>query len=337
MRDAAGELADRLHLLRLAQLLLRPLSASCASRRSVMSRVILAKPSRSPSLSWIASITTLAQNCEPSLRTRRPSASNLPSRTRRLEGARRHAGGAVGFGVEAPEMLADDLACAIALDALGAGVPVGDDAVGVEHVDRVVAHALDQMLEAALGALALGGLLDQPRIGRRKLRRAHADLAFQALLALPQRLFDAPPARDLVLRGAVEPGLVDRDRGLDGDGRHDALGAIVEHAGLGMAEEQPAQHLAGARDHRHREIAAHRQMALRHAEIGRVLAVARILGDVGRAHDALAAEGGREHRGVARHRELGERFARHAGQGVERVGLALVVDHVVEERAEGRA
>ena len=234
-------------------------------------------------------------------------------------------------------MLPDDLRCEIALDAFGAGVPVGDDAVGIEHVQGVVPHALDEMLEAALGAFALGGLLDQPRIGRRQLRRAYADLAFQALLALPQRLFGAPPARDLVLRGAVELGLVDGDRGLDGDGRHDTLGAIVENAGLGMTEEQPAQNLAGARDHRHREIAAYRQMTLGHAEIGLVLAEARILGDVGRADDALAVEGGREHRGVARHRELGESFARRAGQGVERVGLALVVDHVVEERPEGCA
>ena len=155
----------------------------------------------------------------------------------RREGARRQADGAIGLGIEAPEMLSDDLRCEITLDAFGAGVPVGDDAVGVEHVQGVVPHALDEMLEAPLGVFALGGLLDQPRIGRRQLRRAYADLAFQALLALPQRLFGAPPARDLVLRGAVELGLVDGDRGLDGDGRHYALGAIVENAGLRMAEE----------------------------------------------------------------------------------------------------
>ena len=49
VRDAAGELADGLHLLRLEQLLARlPPAASAASRRSVMSRVILAKPISSP-------------------------------------------------------------------------------------------------------------------------------------------------------------------------------------------------------------------------------------------------------------------------------------------------
>ena len=51
-----------------------------ASRRSVTSRVILAKPISVPSSSRIASMTTLAQKRVPSLRTRQPSASNLPSR-----------------------------------------------------------------------------------------------------------------------------------------------------------------------------------------------------------------------------------------------------------------
>ena len=46
---------------------------------------------------------------------------------------------------------------------------------------------------------------------------------------------------------------------------------------------------------------------------------------------------GREDRGVARHREPLERLARHAGQRVEHVRLAGVVEHVVEEGAELRA
>ena len=49
------------------------------------------------------------------------------------------------------------------------------------------------------------------------------------------------------------------------------------------------------------------------------------------------AKVGREHRGVARHREAREGLARHAGERVERVALAGLVDHVVEERAEGGA
>ena len=103
-----------------------------------------------------------------------------------------------------------------------------------------------------------------------------------------------------------------------------------------MAEEQAAQDLASTRHHRRGEVAADRQMAKGHAVIRLVLAEAWVLGDVGRADDALAAEGRREHRGVARHGKLREGLARRAGQGKKSVGLTPVVDHVVEERAEGR-
>ena len=44
VRDAAGQLADRLHLLRLGELLRASSRASLRCRRSVMSRVTLAKP-----------------------------------------------------------------------------------------------------------------------------------------------------------------------------------------------------------------------------------------------------------------------------------------------------
>jgi hypothetical protein len=53
-------------------------SRACASFRSVMSRVTFEKPITAPSLSRIASTTTLAQNRLPSLRTRQPSASYWP-------------------------------------------------------------------------------------------------------------------------------------------------------------------------------------------------------------------------------------------------------------------
>ena len=82
VRDAARELADALHLLRLRRAAPARAAAPSAPRAvRVMSRVILAKPSRLPSLSRMRLMTTLAQNCEPSLRTRKPSASNLPSRS----------------------------------------------------------------------------------------------------------------------------------------------------------------------------------------------------------------------------------------------------------------
>ena len=54
--------------------------SSCRRRRSVRSRVTLVKPTSSPFASRSAVITTLAQNREPSLRTRQPSSSKRPSR-----------------------------------------------------------------------------------------------------------------------------------------------------------------------------------------------------------------------------------------------------------------
>src|SRR4051812_16379182 len=47
-------------------------------------------------------------------------------------------------------MLADDVVGRIAFDPLGACVPVGYPASGVEHVDRVIGDALDEDSEAAL-------------------------------------------------------------------------------------------------------------------------------------------------------------------------------------------
>jgi hypothetical protein len=67
----------------------------------------------------------------------------------------------------------DDLLLRIALDPRGPLVPPGHPPLGVEHVDRVVAHALDQQPQAQLllaqlvrDALALGGLGDQLRVGQ---------------------------------------------------------------------------------------------------------------------------------------------------------------------------
>ena len=74
--------------------------------------------------------------------------------------------------------------------------------------------------------------------------------------------------------------------------------------------------------HRHREVAAHRQMPGRHAVVRRIVAEARIRGDVGQPHDAGSGERRTENRGVARHREARERFPRRAGQRVQHVGFA---------------
>ena len=75
----------------------------------------------------------------------------------------RHPGGAVLLGVEAGEVLADDLLRRPALDPPRARVPVGDPARGVEHEDGVVGHALHEQAEAPLALDE--GLLRLPALG----------------------------------------------------------------------------------------------------------------------------------------------------------------------------
>ncbi len=81
----------------------------------------------------------------------------------RLEGALWLAGFPILVGIEHREMLADGLVREVALDPLRAQVPVAHAAVAVEHVDGVVGDALHQQpelflafLEDLLGGLALG-------------------------------------------------------------------------------------------------------------------------------------------------------------------------------------
>jgi len=47
-------------------------------------------------------------------------------------------------------MPADDFVCPIAFDRCRASIPVADRAVGIEHIDRMVANALDEHAEALL-------------------------------------------------------------------------------------------------------------------------------------------------------------------------------------------
>ena len=57
--------------------------------------------------------------------------------------------------IETDKRLADDLVGAIALDALGTGVPRHDVSLGVEKEDRVVAHAVDQQTKRLLALAQL--------------------------------------------------------------------------------------------------------------------------------------------------------------------------------------
>ena len=83
-----------------------------------------------------------------------------------------------------------------------------------------------------------------------------------------------------------------------------------EDARVGMAEEQPADHLAGARHHRHGQVAAHRQVTGRHPVVRSALAVARVGRHVVDPHRPFAAEGRLEQRRHARLTESRKRIAR---------------------------
>lgn len=75
-------------------------------------------------------------------------------------------------------------------------------------------------------------------------------------------------------------------------------------------------------------------MPFRHPVIGGVLAVTRIGEDVIRSYRAGSLERRVEDSRVARHGEFLERGARGTGQGVERVSLAVVTQHIVEKGPE---
>ena len=67
------------------------------------------------------------------------------------QGAERLAVGAVDFGIEAGEMLPDDFVGRVALDPLAADVPARDHAGRVQHVQRVVGNAFNQKSEITFG------------------------------------------------------------------------------------------------------------------------------------------------------------------------------------------
>ena len=273
VRDAAGQLADAFHLLRLAE-------RSSAARRSVRSRVILAKPR---SVAWafrIALMTTLAQNRVPSLRTRQPSASYLPVAAGRLQRLAGNSALPVLVGIECEKCRPSDFLARVALDPLGPRIPVDDVPVGIEHEDRVIGDAFDQQPEAPLayppasssaGGELLGALL------RRAARASGSGLAAPLPLALRAAIF--------LLRWSG------RDATLSIATAACAAKAVtmrsarsVNMPGCGWPKNRPPSTSPERDSDRHRQIAAHRQVTLRHAVVGRVLAVARIGQDVGGTH-----------------------------------------------------
>ncbi len=150
MRQAARELAHRLHLLRLKQRLLRPLQFELGltpfrqvprhlGEADQFAGVIAngvdhhARPEPSP---------VLAQ--PPAFREEPPFAAGClqrpPGELHRDVLGR----------IEGGEVPSDDLLGRIALDPLGARIPVGHDPLGIERENGVVRHPLDQQPELTL-------------------------------------------------------------------------------------------------------------------------------------------------------------------------------------------
>jgi hypothetical protein len=77
-------------------------------------------------------------------------------------------------------------------------------------------------------------------------------------------------ALHLLLRGRVEPGIVDGNGSVRGDRDRDVLGILREDARPIMPEEQPADDFAGPGDDRHGKVAHNRQVPFGHALEGSI-------------------------------------------------------------------
>ena len=145
------------------------------------------------------------------------------------------------------------------------------------------------------------------------------------------------PRGQFVLRLLVEAGVLDCHRCLRGEADREALRPLVEDVWLRVTEEEPSQHLTGARDDGHGEIADDRQVTRRHSEVRRILAEALVLADIADADYAFTAEGRTEQRGIPRQWKLLKQFTGNTGDRVEGVILAAFVKRVIEKGPEAGA
>lgn len=215
MRNAAGEFAQRFHLLGLEQRSLRLLEllAGASPLRNVAGD--LRKPDQ---------LTLFVDGIDDDVREETASitpyapAFGLESSfaPRRLQAPERHAGRNILGRIEPRKVRTDDLVFGIALDASGAGIPACDVPVGRQHEDGVVRHALNQQPEAPLAfehgvmsSLLLahiadhGAEPDQRVVAVAQCRHGHVRPEECAVLADAPSLLDVPPC----LGGGVQRGL----------------------------------------------------------------------------------------------------------------------------------
>ena len=203
MRDAPGQLAECLHFLRLRELLL-------GARKRLLGFAPFADVAGDHCVSDQRA-GLVADRLDDDARPEHAFVASHPPAFGDvlalvggdLQGARRLATLLFLLGVEAAEVLTDDLARRVVMDPLRTRVPVGDVAFGIEHEDRVVGHALNEQAEP-------------PFAFRQRLLR------FTALgEILHQRGLDVFPLFDLGIEDVVR--LLERGSPL----QHDALEIIA--------------------------------------------------------------------------------------------------------------
>ena len=150
MGDAAGELAKRFHLLRLRELLLRPLERGLGFAFLGHVAGDFHEPGQRADL--------VADRLDHGAR---PEQALVTPHAPALDGAFAFVGGEVErprrlaallllLGVEAAEVLSDDLRRSVLVNALRAHVPIRDVTAAVEHEDRVVGDALNHRAKTPL-------------------------------------------------------------------------------------------------------------------------------------------------------------------------------------------
>jgi hypothetical protein len=150
MGNAAGELADRLHLLSLHHPLARFLEQGFGA-------VPIGNVTRDlgeTDVGAVRIVDTIQDDTRPDPAAVFPYAPALSLHSAFSRGSRqqflRQPGGAILLGVEQAKVQAENLLRGIALDVLSAGVPTGNAPLPVDHVNRIVLDALNQHLELPL-------------------------------------------------------------------------------------------------------------------------------------------------------------------------------------------
>src|SRR5215208_6961580 len=150
VRDTAGELADRLHLLRLEQLLARLVEF-------LLGFTLLAQIAgdfgKADDLATVVAngIDGDAGPKAAAVLAHTPAFGNhLPLGFGNGKKLFRQAGSAIFLGIETREVLAHDFVRAIALQMLRAGIPVGYATIRGKHENRMVPHAVDQQAKLPL-------------------------------------------------------------------------------------------------------------------------------------------------------------------------------------------